>query len=382
MIPNPSTPSEKIAQRYAEIFVSVFNRIEGDPSSPFISGDARPQAAFNGVPFRGSNALLTSLVAADRGFGIPVWLTKNRMYDLGIHMLKGERAVPIVNFHFFYEDVDTKKEDPAMNDALYRALTDEERKKWVKRCHMSSYPEWNIAQTNFAEVYPEQWNDLLREFGSAERVAASCAVIDRMVGLAPGEPGAWLCPVREEEGRRSPAPVYRESHDDIVVSPKAAYADQGRWYSDLVHEMAHSTGSEGRMDRNLSSDLLSDRAQEELVAELAGATVSTMLGVQSGIREHNLGFLKAWSNAVGEDPTVIYKAVNDAARSAELISGTLGLEQRPGFNLERLMDGVEAAREARDRAQERRERNRAAVRMGHRKGWNPVKASSGKGRHI
>lgn len=386
MIPNPSTPSEKIAQRYAEIFVSVFHRIEGDPSSPFILGSSRPQAGVNGVPFRGSNALLTSLVAADRGFGIPVWLTRSKISELGLLINKGERNTPVVHYDVFYEDVNTKRRDPAMNDALYKALSDEERKNWVKRCYMTSFPEFNIAQTNFSEVYPEQWAELLEEFGSAERVAASCAVIDRMVGLAPGEPGAWLCPVREEEGRKNPAPVYRESHDDIVVSPKAAYADQGRWYSDLVHEMAHSTGSEGRMDRNLSSDLLSDRAQEELVAELAGATVSTMLGVQSGIREHNLGFLKAWADAMGEDPTVIYKAVNEAAKAAELISGTLCLEQRPGFNLERLMDGVEAAREARDKAQERREEYRKSARKGHRKGFRPVKTqpsgTKSKGRRV
>lgn len=363
------TPSEKIAQRYAEIFVSVFDRIVGDPTSPLLVMGSFPQAGVNGVAFRGGNALLASLVAADRGFGIPIWLTRSKISELGLLINKGERNTPIVHYDVYYEDQNTGKRDPQMDDARYRALSDEERKQWVKRCYMTSFPEFNIAQTNFADVYPQQWEELLQQFGSPERVVAECRDLDRLVDLAPGEEGAWLCPVKLEEDRKRP--LYREPYDDILVGPKSVYADQNRYYADLVHEMAHSTGSEGRMDRNLSSGVLNERAREELVAELSGATVCTMLGIQTGLQEHNLGFLKAWSGAISEDPTEIYKAVNEAARAAELISGTLGLQQRPGFNLEKMMDGVEAARKAREEAQERREKRAQAA--GRNKGRRPIK---------
>jgi len=374
------TPSEKIAQRYAEIFVSVFDRISGDPTSPMLVQGAYPQGGVNGVAFRGGNALLTSLVAADRGFGIPVWLTRSKITELGLLIRKGERNTPIVHYDVYYEDVNTKKRDPQMDDARYRTLSDEERKQWVKRCYMTSFPEFNIAQTNFSEIYPEQWEELVNQFGSPEKVTAECRDLDRMIGLQPGEDGAWLCPVKEESDRKRP--LYREPYDDILVGPKSAYADESRFYADLVHEMAHSTGSEGRIDRNLSSGKLTERAMEELIAELSGATVCTMLGIQTGIQEHNLGFLKGWSGAISEDPTEIYKAVNEAAKAAEMISGTLGLQQRKGFNLERLMDGVEAAQKARSEAQERREKRSQNMQKGHRKGFRPVKAAKSGGRHI
>lgn len=366
--------SKKVASRYAEIFVSVFDRIEGDPSTPFLVGGGEKQCAANGVPFRGSNALLTSMVASYRGFGIPVWLTRTMISDLGLLINAGERNTPVTHYDIYYEDVNTKKRDPAMNDTLYKLLTPEERKQWVKRCYMNAYPEFNVAQTNFRDVYPEQWAELVAQFGPAERKLADCAVLDRAVGLGPGEEGAWLCAIRVEDDRKDPRPGYSEARDEIVVSPKEVYADQERYYADLLHEMAHSTGSEGRMDRNLSTDKLSERAQEELVAELCGATVSTMLGVQAGLQEHNLGFLKSWSRMISEDPTIIYKAVNDAARSADLISEFLGIEQRPGFDLQKMMDGVEAAREARQKAQERRD-ERKSQKSGrrHRKGSRPLK---------
>lgn len=375
------TPSEKIAARYAEIFVSVFDRIQGDPSVPVILSGACPQCSVDGKPFRGGNALMTSLVASKYGFGIPVWLTRSKISELGLLIRKGERNTPIVHYDVYYEDKRTGKRDPGMDDALYRTLSDDERKNWVKRCYMKAWPEFNIVQTNFDEVYPEQWAELVSQFGAPERVRVECRELDRLAGLTPGEEGAWLCPVREEAGRASKSPSYRESHDEIIVSPKSEYADEGRWYADLVHEMAHSTGSEGRMDRNLSSDALTQRAQEELVAELSGATVSTVLGLQPTLSEHNLGFLKAWSQAISAEPTVIYKAVNDAAKAAELIVSTLGLEQRQGFSLDRLMSGVEAAEKAREAKAERIARSRKTGKKGRRKPFKPVKVAS-KGRSI
>ena len=371
-----TSPSEKVASRYAEIFVSVFDRIEGDPSLPLVAGGRAPQAGITGTPFRGSNALVTSLYAAERGFGIPVWLTKGAISDLGLLINRGERNVPIVKYDIFYESTETHKRDPQMDDARYRALSDEDKKKWVKRCYMSAWPEFNIAQTNFSEVYPVQWKALVEEFGSPMRVDFSCAELDRLVGIEnPGE-GDWLCPIIRDTEKGLEAPMYQESYDRILVPDKGVYANQERYYSDLLHEMAHSTGSEGRMDRNLSSTELSQRAQEELVAELAGATAGTMLGIQTGIREHNLGFLKAWSSMISEDPKTIYLAVNDAAKAAECISGTLGLTQRPGFDLQRVMDGVEAAKEARQKAQERREaRAQAAAKgKGGKKAWKVASA--------
>lgn len=372
--------SEKVASRYAEIFVAVFDRIQGDPSSPLNVAGACPQSGVGGKPFVGGNALLTSLVAAERGFGVPVWMTKSKINELGLHILKGERNTPIVKYDPFYEDVSTGKRDPSMDDARYRALSDEERKGWVKRCFMSAWPEWNIAQTNFGEVYPEQWAELQETFGPGVRSVVSCPDIDRLLDASGGggtEEDTWLCPLVVVPGRPDPSPYYQESHDIIVVAPKSEYADQERYYAEIVHEMSHATGSEGRLDRNLQTDALPERAMEELVAELSGATVCTMLGVQTGVREHNLGFLKSWASVISDDPNVIYRAVNEAARAAEMVVGPLGLQQRPGFSLERLMEGVEEARVSREKAEERRQQRAQAAGGKHRKGWKPVKAPSG-----
>ena len=357
--------------RYAEIFVSVFDGIQSALDRPVLPAGGWPQCGANGVPFRGSNALLTSLAASRGGYSVPVWLTKKRINELGLRMLKGVKNTPIVHYDIFYEDLRTHKRDPLMDDDHYRLLTDEERKNWVKRCYMSYYPEFNIHETNFAEVYPEQWDALLSEFG-APAAKAECPALDAAV-----DGGRWLCPVRESADARRMS--YIEKTDEVVVPPKSSYQDESRWYGDLSYVLARSTGSEGRLDRDINCPELSALAREELVSELAGATVATLAGAATCIQDHNLVHLKAWVSAIKEDPHVIYKAVSEAKKAAELVSSTLGLEQRKGFSLDALMEGVESAREATEKARRRREEQAGSVRRGHRKGWSPVKSPRGKG---
>ena len=71
--------------------------------------------------------------------------------------------------------------------------------------------------------------------------------------------------------------------------------DGEEYYSSLIHEMAHSTGHESRLNR-LSPDGKfggDEYAKEELVAELTAAMVGSALGFDSRIRDNNTAYLKS-----------------------------------------------------------------------------------------
>ena len=365
------TPSERVASRYADLFVDLFSRVAADPRVPFVAASPSPQQGMDGVPFRGANALVTSVAAAREGYHIPVWLTMARKDSLGLMVRKGERGVPITHYDFYYEDVGTGRRDPAMTDALYSSLTDEERRGWVRRCHMRCWMEFNIAQTDFPDVYPEQWAGLEALFGS-RKAPASCGILDRMV-----DEGTWMCPVVPSVAASTP--LYVEDRDVIEVPPKGSYADESRWYSDLLREMAHSTGSEGRMDRGLGSSSLTEVAAEELVAELAGAVMGTFFGLQSTLGDHNVRFLKSWVTAIGETPEVIYRAVTMAARVSDAAAGRLGVSLGTGVDVQAVMDGIEAAREAGMKAMERRAERAGRIPAARRGGRLPLPSAGRKG---
>lgn len=361
------SPSDKVAERYAELFVSAFDRIGSGEVRSLVSVSKYPQQYLDGRVCVGSNAMLTAMVASANGYSVPVWMTLNRCNELGCKVLKGTRAVPIVNYDIFYVKADTRERDPKMTDELYKLLSDEEKKQWVKKAYLRCYPEFNICQTNFAELYPEQWEEILKEFEVAETpVAGPCELLDRMV-----ETNGWVCPI-EAAGNASDC-VYSQKYDKIVVPDRSKVTDLWPYYNRLLHEMAHSTGSEGRMDRGLDTSDLEAHAYEELVAELSSATVATLLGIEATIQEHNLSFLKSWTQVISCDPTVIYKAVYQSAAVSDYMCKEIGLSLQKGFNVEHLMASVESAQQAKERMQERREQRKAEVRKKYGKGWNPAK---------
>ena len=356
------TPSEALAAKYAGTFVDLFDRISGDWTAPWTPGGSFPQQNMAGVPYRGTNAMVTSLTAASRGFVLPVWLTHTRAGELGCAISRGEHGVPIVNYDFWYREKDSGKRVPGLTDEQYALLPKERQDELERRCSMRWFTVFNIQQTSFRETHPDLYGEVLSLFGTREPRKEALEVLDRMVS-----DDGWLCPVRVAD---VPEPAYLERFDRIDVPPKERFTDQSAYYITLLHEMIHSTGSEERLDRSggAASTRLDERAREELVAELGAATLATLTGLEATVREDNLRFLKTWSSAIADNPDIIYQAVADASRAANLASRHLGLEQAPGFDLSRILKGV-------DMAQERRAApvNGRAVHPGHRKGWNPVK---------
>lgn len=366
------TPSEKIAVRYAEIYLAAFDRISSGGSRSLVGGGA-PQQYMDGRPCSGSNAMVTSLVASLKGYGVPVWMTMNRCNDLGCSVRKGEHGIPIVNYSVVYRKAEGHEIDPSMNDELYRQLSSEEKRNWLRCVYMKVYPEFNIHQTDFAEKYPDQWESLLEHFQVPSQVAGPCEVLDRMV-----ETNGWLCPI--ETAETVSECKYQINGDKILVPERGRITSLWNYYNGLIHEMAHSTGSELRGDRDLQTRDLKEHAREELVAELASAIAGTALGVETCIQDENMAFLKSWASVISEDPNVIYTAVYTASSVAETITSHLGVKLSNGLDVERLMNGVEAAQEAKRTRDEQRDRRREANRRKHGREWNPVKTDVGKGR--
>lgn len=89
--------------------------------------------------------------------------------------------------------------------------------------------------------------------------------------------------------------VPRKDQFKISDTPEEIYKDGEEYYSSLIHEMAHSTGHENRLNR-LNPDGKfggSEYAKEELVAELTAAMVGSALGFDSRIRDNNTAYIKS-----------------------------------------------------------------------------------------
>lgn len=84
------------------------------------------------------------------------------------------------------------------------------------------------------------------------------------------------------------------------------------FYGTLFHEMVHSTGAEGVLDRLQPTSFGSkEYAREELVAELGSALIAQRYGMTKHIKEDSCAYLKGWLDELKESPQFIKTTLLD-----------------------------------------------------------------------
>ena len=136
------------------------------------------------------------------------------------------------------------------------------RRKAVRRCIPS-------LQTNLQEARPELWKKLEAEnsrpkIGNGEHF--SFAPVDTMI-----RDNLWICPIKPLYQNDA---YYSISKNVIVVPEKGQFKSGESFYGTLFHEMIHSTGTEGVLDRFKPASFgSSEYIREELVAELGSEKI-------------------------------------------------------------------------------------------------------------
>jgi len=106
---------------------------------------------------------------------------------------------------------------------------------------------------------------------------------------------------------------------DIIKMPSSVYFDNDENYKAvLLHELAHSTMHEKRLNRSVDLNCKLSYAKEELIAELSSAMLSAHFGIKTDLQNH-ASYIDAWlTNLTDED-------FNEAARqSAKVLNYLLG----------------------------------------------------------
>lgn len=92
----------------------------------------------------------------------------------------------------------------------------------------------------------------------------------------------WICPIKPQHQDNA---YYSISKNEIVVPEKEQFKSGEAFYGTLFHEMTHSTGAEGVLDRIKPTTFGSaEYAREELVAELGSALVAQRYGMTKHIK--------------------------------------------------------------------------------------------------
>ncbi len=235
---------------------------------------------------------------------------------------KGEKSFPIFLTSFTVVNRETREK---IKYEDYKKLSEEEKKEYNVYPKLNVYNVFNVDQTNLKETQPELYAKL-EEQNQITRPASldgekfSFPAMDEII-----RHGLWVCPIRPTHQDRA---YYSISKDEIVLPEKSQFISGEAFYGTALHEMTHSTGSEGRLDRLKPTTFGSDDyAREELVAELGSALVASRYGIVKNVKEDSAAYLKSWLDSLQESPEFIKTTLQDVRRATSMISRRIDIVQ-------------------------------------------------------
>lgn len=331
---------DRALNTFADLMIDKITNMQQDWKKPWFS----PQSVqlprnLSGRYYNGMNSIVLMLMQEKKGWRTSRYATFDRIAGLNftknkegrtaavdkdgnklphVSILKGEKSTPVMLTTFSCVHADTK-ERIKYDD--YKLLGEAERAMYHVYPKLQVYHVFNLDQTNLRESRPEMYQSYLdeaegRKFESAEGMKDFPA-LDAMI-----EKDLYVCPIKPTRGDDA---YYSVAKDVIVVPEKAQFVDGESFYSNLLHEMGHASGSPSRLDRLKSGQSFGSAAyaREELVAELTAALVSSQYGMEKHVKSDSAAYLKSWLDSLHEDPTFIKSTLLDVKRASSFISQRL-----------------------------------------------------------
>lgn len=319
---------DKALDLFADMMIERIQSLSGKDGwkKPwFTEGTLQWPKNLNGREYNGMNAFMLLLHCEKEGYKIPRFCTFDRIQLFNkagkkdeeqkprVSVLKGEHSFPVMLTTFTVVNKETK-EHIKWED--YKLLSQEEREKYNVYPKLQTYHVFNVAQTNLKEVRPEFWEKLEQEY-SMPKVEKdeqfAFEPVDRMIA-----DNRWICPIKPMFGDSA---YFSISKNEIVMPEKRQFKDGESFYSNLFHEMGHSTGAEGQLDRIKPATFGSaEYAREELVAELTAALTAQRYGMTKHLKGDSAAYLKSWLDSLKESPQFIKTTLLDVKKATSMLT--------------------------------------------------------------
>ena len=342
-----SNKSADNLQKFAEMMSNIITKAK---SKNWTQGWLGVKGTILGLPqnitgrtYSGGNSFFLMADTSEKGYNTPVYMTFKQAKDRNLHVNAGEKSVPIFKWGLSIKDENGK----TVSEEDYNAMSKEERDKFSVRPYPKVYHVFNIDQTNLSEVNKKKYDAIVARFKAPEGEVKDSKgmyindALDRMF-----KEKAWHCDIRYD--KPSSSAFYVPSQDFIVLpmkeqfnigkTAKEVYRDGMEYYSTALHEMAHSTGHESRLNRQFGAKRTEGYAHEELIAEMTAALVGSTMGFDKKILENNANYLKGWLENLKRNPESITTIMSDVGKASDMIIEKID-EQRVALGQTPLKEG-------------------------------------------
>lgn len=332
--------SDEILKKFADMMVKIIKKAN---ANNWKKGWMGVNGSIQGLPqnisgrtYSGGNSFFLMFNTAEKGYMTPVYMTFKQAKEQNLHVKSGEKSVPIFKWGLSIKDENGKR----VSEENYNAMSQEERAAMDVRPFPKMFHVFNIDQTNLEEVNKKKYDAIVARFKTPEQEVKDTEgmyineALDRMF-----EQKAWHANIQYD--KPADQAFYRPSTDTIVLpmkeqfklgqTPEEIYHDGMEYYSTALHEMAHSTGHESRLDRKFGAQGTDNYAHEELIAEMTSALVGSTMGFDRKILENNANYLSGWLSRLRDKPETITTIMTDVGKASDMIMEKID-EQRIALN--------------------------------------------------
>lgn len=318
-----------VRNNLAEIFLKS---IEEDPLT-WHKNFKPAQRPINGIyknEYKGYNRFLLSFIMKQNGYQDPRFYPQSYIFGspenrgkswddpTKIKVIKGEHPVFIDTGFFIPKNRQEKDADgnplKPISIPEYRELPGSEQEKY--RPVQKAIPVYNAEQL----LGIDPWKG--KEKDSFEIEILHKDILE-IINKAADEMG-----VEVKEGDYDPC--YIPLLDKIQMPERNRFSSEYAFAATLLHEMAHASGAEHRLDRDLSGAFGSaEYAEEELRAEIASAFMANEFGLDMPdelLNDHK-AYVQSWSQMIKNDRDVLISAIFDAEKISDYIEDKAQIEK-------------------------------------------------------
>ena len=265
---------------YKDVTERIIEALKSDGLSWIRPWNATPQNAVSRKTYNGVNKLLLSIEASSKGYKDPRWLTFKQAQNLGGHVKKGEKSVPIV----FWKIVEVEKMDEEKGELVTESFP-----------IAKYFRVFNVEQCKGLKLEPLKENKInIDDF------------TQKLLKL----------PKIQWGGNTA---SYSPSLDIIRLPYKGYFNDTPGFREVFFHELTHWTGHKDRLNRDLNSEFGSKKyALEELIAELGAAYLAAHSGQALNAQyTQYAAYLNSWLSVLDKDKMAIFTAAKKAQEACD-----------------------------------------------------------------
>lgn len=245
-----------------------------------------PYNAVSGRAYSGFNVMCLLM----RGYPIDGgWLTYKQAQAAGGNVRKGEKSTVI----FYFSKVRSKEKHTNGDDKFFFMA--------------KSYLVFHLSQCENIDA------SKLHQFPAMPTVKPSGAERNAEADKFVANTGALIFNQPVDNA------FYSRGADKIFISPIETYEHADGYYCTLLHELAHWTGHEKRLGRQIANHRHSKAyGYEELIAELTACFTLPQFGMSN--TKNNAAYLAAWLKILKETPEALTRAASEAAKANSLLN--------------------------------------------------------------